>query len=178
MFTAGELNWADLHQVDPVTRRVIGHARQRYNYKVDWLQCSSVQFICCEHSISTSVLPCDWLLTWNNNSSWDENCCSFVLFAPLLRVSKHHVCRCRTGAAIIGGTGGHVPQHFGWEGRKRKCPPPADCPFSKIFRTFSIWINWITALVESLECPGIVSHIYNSEMLILNIRASVSLAVT
>jgi len=44
----GELNWTDLHQVDPVTRHVIGHARQRR--EVDWLQgCSarnsiSVQF--------------------------------------------------------------------------------------------------------------------------------------
>jgi len=28
----------------------------------------------------------------------------------------------RSGAAIIGETGGHVPQHFGW-GRKGKCPP-------------------------------------------------------
>ena len=31
-----ELNRTDLHQVDPVTRRVIGHARQRH--EVDWLQ--------------------------------------------------------------------------------------------------------------------------------------------
>jgi len=45
-------------------------------------------------------------------------------------------------------------------GRKGKCLP-TDCPFSKIFRTFSIWINWITALVESLECRCIVSHCYN-----------------
>ena len=40
---------SDLRQVDPVTRRVIGHARQRH--EADWLQFanwSSVQFICCD----------------------------------------------------------------------------------------------------------------------------------
>ena len=38
-------NWTDLRQVDPVTRRVIGHARQCH--EVDWLQFannSSAQF--------------------------------------------------------------------------------------------------------------------------------------
>ena len=66
MFTADELNGTDLHQVDPVTRRVIGHARQRH--EVDWLrgrsacvqfansrtaiQFSSVQFFCCEHFLT------------------------------------------------------------------------------------------------------------------------------
>jgi len=40
LFTAAELNGTELHQVDPVTRRVIGHARQRH--EVDWLQgCSA-----------------------------------------------------------------------------------------------------------------------------------------
>ena len=40
VFTADELNGTDLHQVDPVTRRVIGHARQRH--EGDWLQgCSA-----------------------------------------------------------------------------------------------------------------------------------------
>ena len=29
-----------------------------------------------------------------------------------------------TGAAIIGGTGGHVPQHFGWGDAKVNVPPP------------------------------------------------------
>ena len=52
--TADELNWNDLHQVDPVTRRVIGHPRQCH--EADWLQgCSartavqfsSVQFVRC-----------------------------------------------------------------------------------------------------------------------------------
>jgi len=38
VFTADELNGTDLHQVDPVTRRVIGHACQRR--EVDWLQCA------------------------------------------------------------------------------------------------------------------------------------------
>jgi len=31
-----EVNWTDLHQVDPVTRRTIGHARQSHD--ADWLQ--------------------------------------------------------------------------------------------------------------------------------------------
>ena len=35
VFTADEMNWTDRHQVDPVTRRLIGHARQRH--EVDWL---------------------------------------------------------------------------------------------------------------------------------------------
>jgi len=35
------------------------------------------------------------------------------------------------GAAIIGGTGGHVPPTFWLGGRKGKCPP-TDCQFSKI----------------------------------------------
>ena len=34
------------------------------------------------------------------------------------------------GAAIIGGTGGHVPQHFGW-GDAKVNVPLTDCPFSK-----------------------------------------------
>jgi len=48
------LNWTDLHQVDPVTRRVIGHVRQRHD--VDWLQgCgarTAVQFVCCERGFN------------------------------------------------------------------------------------------------------------------------------
>jgi len=46
-----EPNRTDLHQVDPVTRRVIGHARQRH--EVDWLQFpayssqTAVQFTSC-----------------------------------------------------------------------------------------------------------------------------------
>jgi len=47
----------ELHQVDPVTRRVIGHARQ--HHEVDWPQgCrarTTVQFsssVCCEHGFS------------------------------------------------------------------------------------------------------------------------------
>ena len=36
LFTAAKMNWTDRHQVDPDTRRVIGHARQRH--EVDWLQ--------------------------------------------------------------------------------------------------------------------------------------------
>ena len=36
MFTADELDLTDLHQVDPVTQRIIGHARQRH--EADWLQ--------------------------------------------------------------------------------------------------------------------------------------------
>ena len=36
VLTADELNWTDPHQVDPVTRRVIGYARQRH--EADWLQ--------------------------------------------------------------------------------------------------------------------------------------------
>ena len=49
-------NWTDLHQVDPVTRRVIGHARQRH--EVDWLQCercSSVQFSSCAVNTRTGI---------------------------------------------------------------------------------------------------------------------------
>ena len=34
-----------------------------------------------------------------------------------------------SGAAIIGGTGRHVPQHFGW-GDANVNVPPANCPFS------------------------------------------------
>ena len=53
VFTSDELNWTNLHQVDPVTRRIIGHARQRH--EVDWLlgcslqcaHCSSIQFSSC-----------------------------------------------------------------------------------------------------------------------------------
>ena len=72
-FTADELNWTDLQQVDPVTRRVIGHARPRHD--VDWLQFSksSVKFICCEHafivfnlckgSFMTHILQCERSLT-------------------------------------------------------------------------------------------------------------------
>jgi len=71
------------------------------------------------------------------------------------------------------------PKKFWLGGRKGKCPPLI-AHLVKFLGHFSIWINWITALVESLECPCIVSHIYNFEMFILNrpIRASVSLAVT
>jgi len=99
-------------------------------------------------------------------------------FCPLVGPSLTFNIANQPGAAIIGGTGGHVLPNILVGGDAKVNVPPTDCPFSKIFRTFSIWINWITALVESLECPCIVSHIYNSEMLILNIRASVSLAVT
>ena len=54
-----EINWTDLYQVDPVTRRVIGHARQCH--EVDWLrgsalQFSTVQFVCCEHGFSLFTL--------------------------------------------------------------------------------------------------------------------------
>ena len=77
------------------------------------------------------------------------------------------------GAAIIGGTGGHVPQHFGWGGRKGKCPPLIAHLVKFLGHIISIWINWITALVESMECPCIVSHIYNSEMLITRSHGSV-----
>jgi len=61
-----ELNWTDLHQVDPVTRRVIGHTRQ--HREVDWLQgcraCiavqfSSDQFVCCEHGLTVTTAPDD-----------------------------------------------------------------------------------------------------------------------
>jgi len=41
-----ELDWTDLQQVDPVTRRVIGHARQRH--EADWLlNCTSAQSSWC-----------------------------------------------------------------------------------------------------------------------------------
>jgi len=81
------------------------------------------------------------------------------------------------GAAIIGGTGGLVPQHFG-RGDAKVNVPPLIAHLVKFLGHISTWINWITALVESLECPCIVSHIYISEMLILNMRASFSLSVT
>ena len=54
-----QANWTELHQVDPVIRRVIGHARQRH--EVDWLQCahcSSVQLVCCEHGFSLTANKC------------------------------------------------------------------------------------------------------------------------
>jgi len=56
VFTADELNSTDLHQVDPVTRLVIGHARQRRHFigcsaAVRELQFSSVQFVRCEHGL-------------------------------------------------------------------------------------------------------------------------------
>jgi len=69
VFTADELNSTDLHQVDPVTFPVIGHACQRH--EVDWLHgcswrpavhevqfanCSSVQFVCCEHGFTVDRL--------------------------------------------------------------------------------------------------------------------------
>jgi len=57
-----ELNRTDLQHADPLTRRVIGHARQRH--EDNWLQfakCtsvqfSSVQFICCEHDFTQIIL--------------------------------------------------------------------------------------------------------------------------
>jgi len=50
-----KLNWTDLHQVDPVTRRVIGHARQRH--EADWPQgCSSVHF--CSSAVNTALVLC------------------------------------------------------------------------------------------------------------------------
>jgi len=41
-----QLNWIDLHQVDPITRRAIGHVRQRH--EADWLHgCrAAVQVLC------------------------------------------------------------------------------------------------------------------------------------
>ena len=56
VFTADELNSTDLHQVDPVTRLVIGHARQRRHLigcsaAVRELQFSSVQFVRYEHGL-------------------------------------------------------------------------------------------------------------------------------
>jgi len=63
-----ELNWP-LHQVDPVTRRTIGHARQRH--EADWLQscsarnCSSVQFVCCEHGFTVTRRVCSFTTWWN-----------------------------------------------------------------------------------------------------------------
>ena len=74
-----ELNWTDPHPVDPVTRRVIGHARQRH--EVDWLQfanCSSfqfssVQFVRCEHGLTDWVLSILLQITetvwWYNNKT-------------------------------------------------------------------------------------------------------------
>ena len=41
-----DLNWTDLHQIDSVTRRVIGHTRRCH--EVDW---QLVQFVCCEHGL-------------------------------------------------------------------------------------------------------------------------------
>ena len=72
------------------------------------------------------------------------------------------------------GDGGHVPPTF-WLGvrGKGKCPPLIAHLVKFLGHIFHL-DNWITALVE---CRCIVFHIYNSEMLILNIRASVSLAV-
>ena len=39
------------------------------------------------------MLPCDWLLTWNNNSSWDENCCSLFYLRHCWE-SPSTMCRC------------------------------------------------------------------------------------
>ena len=41
-----KLNGTDLHRVDPVTRRVIGHARQRH--EADWLQGCTAHTAVCE----------------------------------------------------------------------------------------------------------------------------------
>ena len=54
-----ELKWTDLYQVDPVKRRVIGHARASASRS--WLaaslsrfaNCSWVQFVRCEHRLSS-----------------------------------------------------------------------------------------------------------------------------
>ena len=64
----GELNWTELHRVDPVTRRAIGRARQRH--EVDWLQgcsartaalhLSSVRLLC-EHGLSDVRRRCHQL---------------------------------------------------------------------------------------------------------------------
>jgi len=44
-------------------------------------------------------------------------------FCPLVGPSLTFNIANQPGAAIIGGTGGtRPPQHFGWGGRKGKCP--------------------------------------------------------
>ena len=62
-------DWTDLQQVDPVTRRVIGHASERH--KVDWLQFCSVQFddFQCEHPQSNSRIYGRPHI-WANEVSW------------------------------------------------------------------------------------------------------------
>jgi len=54
VFTADELNRTDLHQVDPVIRRVIGHARQRR--EVDWLLGCSARTAVRELMFSSSAV--------------------------------------------------------------------------------------------------------------------------
>jgi len=52
-----ELNRTDLHQVDPVTRRVIGQARQRHeDAALQFANCGSVQVVCCEHGLTPLLL--------------------------------------------------------------------------------------------------------------------------
>ena len=71
------------------------------------------------------------------------------------------------------GDGGTRPPKF-WLGDAKVNVPPLIAHLVKFLGHIFHLDNWITALVE---CRCIVFHIYNSEMLILHTRASVSLAV-
>jgi len=84
----GELNWTDLHQVDPVTRRVIGHARQRH--EVDWLPCahrSSVEFVCCKHGLTPRASAEGNLSCQNNVCRWSSTTVRRLYWTTLSRRS-------------------------------------------------------------------------------------------
>ena len=59
-----------------------------------------------------------------------------------------------SGAAIIGGTGGtRPPQHFGWGGRKRKCPP-TNCPFSYFVDICLMFASQIQLKIINFLCAN------------------------